>query len=178
LPGAAIPFAGCRYYQHVDIDLAAGAGLVWGDIRLAGRYARRGDSEQFQFGILVQQLTVRRQGRLVFRDRFSWRGPWDRATAAWYFGGAPACGSLFITRSVPEADLLAPASLSGVALATASGDSCLRCHGPAETVTAWVVQTALRTAANLAGGEKASPWLCPWLDMGPNHWFSPRIATP
>jgi urease accessory protein len=178
LPGAAIPFAGCRYYQHVDIDLAAGAGLVWGDIWLAGRYARGGASEQFQFGILVQQLTVRRQGRLVFRDRFCWRGSWDRAAAAWHFGGDVAYGSLFITGSLPEAVLDSPASLTHVALPTASGDSCLRCHGPAEAVTAWVVQTALRTAANLAEGEKAAPWLRPWLDLGPNHWFSPSLAPP
>src|SRR5207248_1012328 len=49
LPGPAIPFQGCRYYQRVAIDLAAGAGLVWGDIWLAGRYARGAVSEQFQF---------------------------------------------------------------------------------------------------------------------------------
>jgi urease accessory protein len=173
LPGPAIPFAGCRYYQHVDIDLAAGAGLVWGDIWLAGRYARGGDSERFQFEVLIQQLTVRRQGRLVFRDRFCWRGPWDQGTAAWHFGDALAYGSLFITGSVPEMVWAPQASLAHVVLPTASGDSCVRCHGPAEAVTAWVVQTALEAAANLTGVEKASPWLRSGLDLGPSHWFAP-----
>jgi len=49
LPGPAIPFEGCRYYQRVAIDLEPGAGIVWGDIWLAGRYARGEASEQFQF---------------------------------------------------------------------------------------------------------------------------------
>ena len=53
-------------------------------------------SEQFQFDMLVQELTVRREGRLIFRDRFCWRGPWDAATAAWHFGGGVACGNLFV----------------------------------------------------------------------------------
>src|SRR5579859_8202628 len=40
LPGPAIPFQGCRYYQKINIDLAEGAGLVWGDLWMAGRYSR------------------------------------------------------------------------------------------------------------------------------------------
>src|SRR5205823_3609593 len=50
LPGPTIPFKDCRYAQHVSIDLEPGAGLVWGDIWLAGRYARGEASEHFQFG--------------------------------------------------------------------------------------------------------------------------------
>src|SRR5581483_11827724 len=101
LPGPAIPFRGSRYYQRVAIDLAQGAGLVWGDIWLAGRYARGVDSEWFQFETLIQDLAVRREGRLVFRDRFCWQGPWNRATATWH-AGAAACGSLFVTGPVAE----------------------------------------------------------------------------
>jgi urease accessory protein len=80
LPGPAIPFRGCRYFQRVEIDLAAGAGFVWGDVWLAGRYARGSASEWFRFETLVQDLTVRREGELVYRDRFCWRGPWDEST--------------------------------------------------------------------------------------------------
>src|SRR5437868_6792894 len=32
LPGPAIPFRDCRYYQRAEIELSEGAGLVWGDI--------------------------------------------------------------------------------------------------------------------------------------------------
>lgn len=176
LPGPAIPYAGCRYYQHVDIDLAAGAGLVWGDIWLAGRYARGEASEQFQFAILVQQLTVRRQGRVVFRDRFCWRGPWAPGSAAWHFGGDLACGSLFITGAAPEKVAPPQLPLAHVTLPTAAGDSCLRCHGHAEAVTDWVVQTALQAAANRAAGGKAAAWLGSGYDLGPSHWFSPSGA--
>ena len=105
LPGPTIPFQGCHYYQRVDISLAADAGLVWGDIWLAGRYARGDASEQFQFARLIQELTVRREECVVFRDRFCWQGPWDRATAAWHFGTAAACGSLFATGPVREQEL-------------------------------------------------------------------------
>jgi len=172
LPGPAIPFAGCRYAQQVDIDLAAGADLVWGDIWLAGRYARGCVSEQWRFDILVHRLTVRRQGKLVFRDRFCWRGPWDAGAAAWHFGGAPACGSLFITGPASQSLLASAPALSHAVLPTASGDTCLRCHGPAETVTAWVVHTALEAAAHLDSGEDGAPWLLNGHDLGPNHWFS------
>jgi urease accessory protein len=172
LPGPAIPFAGCRYYQQVDIDLAPGAAVIWGDIWLAGRYARGDMSEQFQFEVLVQHLTVRRSGRVVFRDRFCWRGPWDINTAAWHFGGDPACGSLFITGSLLPNLAAAPAGLPHAPLITAAGDTCLRCHGPAQLVTSWIVQTALAAAAQLAGGPDARPWLIQGHELGPNHWFN------
>ena len=87
LPGPAIPFQGCRYFQRVAIDLDRGAGLVWGDLWLAGRYARGTASEQFQFATLVQDLVVQRDGCLIFRDRFCWQGPWNEVTPrAWHFG--------------------------------------------------------------------------------------------
>jgi len=207
LPGPAIPFAGCRYVQHIDIDLAAGAGLVWGDIWLAGRYARGDNSEQFRFDILVQHLTVRREGRLVFRDRFCWRGPWDESAANWHFGGDPACGSLFVTSNgwrmeggewrektvegggrrlegekhgtaspstlhPATSTLHTPPTVLHAVLPTAAGDTCVRCHGSSEAVTAWVVQTALQSAAQMTTTEDTTPWLFPAHDLGPNHWFT------
>jgi len=105
LPGPAIPFRGCRYYQRVTVDLEEGAGFVWGDVWLPGRYARGAESERFQFATLIQELTIRRGGQLVFRDRGCWQGPWDREEAAWHFGDATAAGSLFATGTLPE-DLL------------------------------------------------------------------------
>jgi len=83
--------------QRVRIDLEPGASLIWGDLWFAGRYAREAVSELFQFEIIIQDFTVYREGRLVFRDRFVWRGPWDEKQAAWHFASQPACGSLFVT---------------------------------------------------------------------------------
>jgi urease accessory protein len=172
LPGPAIPFRDCRYYQRVDIELSAGAGLIWGDIWLAGRYAYGDTPEQFQFATLIQQLTVRRDQAIVFRDRFCWQGPWDPPTAAWHFGTAPACGSLFATGSVHEPDLPGAGSAARVIFPTAWGDACMRWSGSSETVTASVVKSALSLAARMAGNTQGKPWLLHERDLAPNHWFS------
>jgi urease accessory protein len=97
LPGPAIPFAGCRFFQRVDIDLDKNAQLIWGDLWFAGRYARQEASERFRFDRIVQEMRIRREGQLVYRDRFCWHGPWDDETARWHFGDAPAAGTLFAT---------------------------------------------------------------------------------
>jgi urease accessory protein len=167
LPGPAIPFRDCRYYQRVVIDLAAGAHAVWGDIWLAGRYARADASEAFQFACLIQDLEVRRAGERVFRERFCWRGPWERDTAAWHFGHAPACGSVFASGLIPAGELL-----DGACFTTAAGDTCLRWLGSSEAVTASVVTAALRAAAQLSGGTAARPWLLTGHQLAPSHWFS------
>jgi urease accessory protein len=165
LPGPAIPFQGCRYYQRVSIHLAEGANLVWGDIWLAGRYARGLASEQFQFEIMVQDFTVRRKGRLIFRDRFCWLGPWDADTAAWHFGEHPACVTLFVTGELAEATPPEVARFT-----TAAGDTCLRWCGASQAVAASMVATALRAAAVQAGGRPGNSWL-PADALAPNHWF-------
>jgi urease accessory protein len=169
LPGPAIPFQASRYAQHVEIDLAEGAGLAWGDLWYAGRYARGDASEQFQFDRIVQSFTVRRQGRLVFRDRFCWQGPWDPTTAAWHFGGFPAYGSVFATGSV-EQELVGDApGTRHACLRTAASDTCWRWVGPAEAVTQRVVAAALGRAGTLDG--MAEPWLLTRHDLAPTHWF-------
>lgn len=172
LPGPTIPFRDCRYYQRVEIELAADAGLVWGDIWLAGRYAHGDSPEQFQFARLIQELTVCRGQTLVFRDRFGWHGPWEPPVAAWHFGTAPACGSLFATGSVCEPNLPAPDSTARAIFPTAWGDTCMRWSGSSESVTASVVESALRLASLMAGGTPGKPWLLPDHHLAPNHWFS------
>jgi urease accessory protein len=168
LLGPAIPFANCRFVQRVDIDLEDGAGLVWGDLWFAGRYARAAASERFRFALIDQEMNVRREGRLVFRDRFRWEGPWDDTAAGWHFGGVPACGSLFATG--PAA---AETAAAGAPFLTAAGDSCVRWTGASESVTAGVVRAALNAAAALAGASE--PWLLSRRDLAPNHWFSPAF---
>ena len=173
LPGPAIPFEACRYYQRVEVDLAEGASLLWGDVWLAGRYARGRASEWFRFTQMRQDYIVRRQGRLVFRDHFDWRGPWDESAAAWHFGDANACGSLFHTGQVKEVPSGADEVLDGASFTTAAGDACFRWRGPSEAVTAAVVQTALHLAAKIVGSTKS------WLsgpELAPCHWFSPTAA--
>ena len=100
--------------------------------------------------MLIQDLTVRRFGQLVYHDRFCWCGPWDRDTAEWHFGGQPACGSLYITGS-PNLEPL-DSSENITCFPTAAGDLCLRCTGSSEAVTSAVVHLALQ-ALDLGGLE-------------------------
>jgi len=169
LPGPAIPFAGCRYYQRVAIDLAPGAAVLWGDIWLSGRYGR---GEQFRFETLVQEFTVRQGGQLVFRDRFCWRGGWDPEAAAWHFGNHPACGSLVIAG--PEASRLAQClkAPGNNCFVTAEELGCLRYLGSSEAVTTQLVHDALTTAPFFTGSGSHAAWLLANHDLGPNHWFS------
>jgi urease accessory protein len=175
LPGPAIPFQGCRYYQRVSVELEEGAGLVWGDLWTAGRCARPEDAEQFRFQTLVQEFAVRRQGRLIYRDRFCWQGPWGQVERVWHFGGALACGSLFATGPVFLDNIPTAAPIRRALFATAFGDTAVRWYGPAKTINAQVVQTALLVAARLAGSP-GQPWLLAGHDLGPNHWFSPMSS--
>ena len=109
LPGPVIPFQNCRSFHLVEVDLAADASFCWGDIGTAGRYARGTASEHFQFRSLIQELLIRRCGRLVFRDRYHWRGPWDDTAAVWHCRENAAWGSLFLTGPFDEQTLAIPA---------------------------------------------------------------------
>jgi urease accessory protein len=172
LPGPAIPFAGCRFYQRARIDLEGDARLVWGDVWLPGRYARGEQSERFRFDCLVQDLEVRRDGVLVFRERFAWRGPWDEETARWHLGPGDATGSLFLAGGAGGLEAASGSSPACAVLPTASGDTCIRwCGAPAEVIRA-VVRAALGAAGNWSGGPAAPPWLLESNHLARNHWFS------
>ena len=112
LPGPAIPFRGCRYYQRGRVELAPRARLIWGDIWLPGRYERGELSERFQFERIVQDFEVRQAGRLIYRDRFRWDGPWTPEEAHWYFGEKLAVASLFLAGPIPD-DHVLPEPRSG-----------------------------------------------------------------
>jgi urease accessory protein len=153
LPGPTIPFAGCRSFQRVSVDLAEGASFAWGDIGLPGRYARGAESERFRFETLIQQFEVRRGGELVYRDRFCWRGPWTDDVRRWHLGEHDAYGNVFLTGDV--------GGDSGARFRTASGDTVVRTLGSGEATIAAVVREALRFA-----GLRGAP------DLATNHWFS------
>jgi urease accessory protein len=171
LPGPAIPFRGARYSQRVRIDLENNAGLIWGDLWYAGRYARGQVSERFQFETVIQDFTVYREERLAFRDRFVWQGPWDAETAAWHFGSHLTCGSLFVTGSVEESSHPNGRDCQCACFTTARQDTCFRWLGSSEGVTEVLVKTAMQLAANMAKEKSSSPWLLSFDDLAPNHWF-------
>ena len=177
LPGPNIPFRGCRYHQKAAIDLDRGARLIWGDIWTPGRYARVGqEAEFYQFERIVQDLEVRRDGGLVFRDHFTWDGPWDKEQACWYVGDqlAAASGGLFVTGNVELPPLGPEGPLRRVVLPLAHGDTLIRWCGPVPELTLDLVRTALRIAASWSGDPRAVPWLIGSNHLAPNHWFSIR----
>ncbi len=176
LPGPAIPFRGSRYYQRGRVELAPRARLIWGDIWLPGRYDRGELSERFQFEQIVQDFEARRAGRLLYRDRFRWDGPWSPEDANWFFGGALASASLFIAGPVPEALPEADPALRRSLFPLDSGENCIRWCGHPTAVTADLVQTALRLAAQWTGGPDALPWLLASSGLAPNHWFSNSVG--
>jgi urease accessory protein len=173
LPGPTIPFRCCRSYQRLEVDLAPDAVFVWGDIGVAGRYARGLASERFQFTALVQEVLVRKEGQLVFRDRCCWRGPWDEATAAWHCGGAEAWGTLFVAgKSENTSTPVEP--LRHGQFATGAGHWCFRWIGSAEEVTAAVVRMALGFASTMvANGSVEAAF---GHHLGPCHWFTSNVS--
>jgi urease accessory protein len=173
LPGPTIPFRGCRYYQRVRIDLAEGARLVWGDVWLPGRYARGERSEWFAFERIIQDLEVRRAGRLVYRERFDWRGPWDEEAVRWHLGGPHAAGGLFVSGGLGP--VAKPQAAESAVLALASGDTCVRWCGAPPDVIADVVRAALGEAGRWSG---QGPWLLASHHLAPNHWFSTGLTAP
>jgi urease accessory protein len=171
LPGPTIPFSGCRYFQRVRIDLAPSARLIWGDIWYPGRYQRGALSERFQFERIVQDLEARRDGVLVYRDRFRWDGPWSRDEVDWYFGGALASASLYASPS--SVDL--PVAETGmgfrrVTFVLDSGDVCMRWVGEPSAITADLVRQAMAIAGKWMGMDR--PLFLESSNLAPNHWFS------
>jgi len=172
LPGPTIPYRGCRYFQRGRAYLGARARMLWGDVWLPGRYERGALSERFVFERIVQDFEVRRAGRLVYRDRFRWDGPWSPADAEWYWGGELSCGSLYVggpvADSLPESD---PAVRRAI-FPLDTGESCVRWCGPPAAVTADLVRTTLALAADWSDGSVDRPWLLASNELAPNHWFS------
>jgi urease accessory protein len=172
LPGPTIPFRGCRYYQRARVGLAPRARLIWGDLWFPGRYDRGVLSERFQFERIVQDFEARRGGRLIYRDRFRWDGPWSPEEAAWYFGGALATASLFASGPVSETLTEAGPAFRRSVFPLDSGASCIRWCGTPSAVTTDLAYTALRLASNWTIGPEAPPWLISSSGLAPNHWFS------
>ncbi len=167
LPGPAIPFAGTRYFQRVEVELGQDARFIWGDIWFAGRYARAEASERFQFESLVQEMVIHRQRQLVFRDRFVWRGPWSDHTAEFHFAGQPAAGSIFSTVNVADELPAKSEHVRSAALPTSAGDTCCRFVGTSSDVVRQVVHSCLA----LASHSVREPWLLEKHHLAKVHWF-------
>jgi urease accessory protein len=175
LPGPNIPFRGCRYHQKANLDLEGNARVIWGDIWTPGRYARLGEFKEFYaFDRVVQDLEIRRDGVLVYRDRFSWEGPWEAEDAIWYLGANEilAIGGLFVSAQVDLPALPPGSPIRRAVLPLPHGDTLIRWVGPVPELTAELVRTALHLAAGWSELPDAPAWLIGSNNLVPNHWFS------
>jgi urease accessory protein len=176
LPGPTIPYQGTRFYQRGRARLASTARLIWGDVWLPGRHERGTLSEKFQFERIIQDFEVHREGRLIYRDRFRWDGPWTDDDVRWYWGGHMACGSLFVTGATLELASESAPDFRRSVFQLDTGDTCIRWCGTPNAVTADLVQTSLQLAAVSTSGPDAPPWLLTSTSLAPNHWFSTPAA--
>jgi urease accessory protein len=172
LPGPVIPYRGARYFQRGRAELAPRARLIWGEIWFPGRYERGALSERFVFETIVQDFEARRDGRLLYRDRFCWKGPWTDDESDWFLGGQLAAGSLFVTGSIPEFPPLNTPLLRRSVSILGSGDHFLRWCGTPSAVTADLSLVALTLASSWTGGPGSPPWFLHSSNLAPNHWFS------
>ncbi len=172
LPGPTIPYRGSRFHQRGRAELAPRARFIWGDIWLPGRYERGDLSERYEFERIVQDFEVRRSGRLIFRDRFRWDGPWSTDQVDWHVGGALASASLFIDGPMPKLTAENSPNLVRSVFPLDPEGCCVRwCGNPAD-VTADLVRTALSLAGEWTGGPGAPPWFLKSTGLAANHWFS------
>jgi urease accessory protein len=88
LPEALVPHAGSVFHQTTVVDLDGAAELFYGDILVPGRLAR---GETWAWKGLVLDLTVRRGGELLLRERFDQSGKELRALAELSGAGEGAC---------------------------------------------------------------------------------------
>lgn len=71
MPELFIPQAGCRYHQHTEIEVAPGGTLFFVETLAPGRTAR---GESLAFDEVRWSLDLRRDGRLMVRERYALRG--------------------------------------------------------------------------------------------------------
>lgn len=87
-----IPFAGAHLEQRSTIDLAGDAELFWSDAVMAGRQA---SGERWAFARLAHELQVRRDGGLIYLERYAIEGS-PSASRAWIADGACYFGTVLI----------------------------------------------------------------------------------
>lgn len=87
----AIPFPGADFEQHISIDLAADARLVWSDAVMSGRVAK---GERWQYARLAHELRVTRGPSLVYLERYRICPDEDAPGRPWVAGDANYFGTV------------------------------------------------------------------------------------
>jgi urease accessory protein len=88
MPEPLVPHRGSRYRQSTVIDVSAEGGLYFVDQLMPGRL---GHGDAWQWEQLALDLTVRRAGELILRERLEQSGPELKALAALNGAGDHTC---------------------------------------------------------------------------------------
>lgn len=99
LPQETIVFDGALAQASLEVDLAAGAGLIGWDIVCLGR---TGSGEKFRRGSYRNSIRIRREGRLLWLERGRIDGGGRLLESRAGLGGRPVFGTLFA--SFPRMD--------------------------------------------------------------------------
>lgn len=84
-----IPFPGAKLQNRLRIDVAGDASLLWSDAVMSGRQAR---GERWRFDCLDHEVALRRDGDLVYLERYRLEPDGDSLDLVWgsadanYFG--------------------------------------------------------------------------------------------
>jgi urease accessory protein len=159
VPDPVSPFAGARYEQRQDFDLAAGASLLAVDEVVAGRTAR---GERWTFDRYATRTEVRVDGRLALGDALVLAA--SPALASFdAFALVLAIGPAFdaCARAMQE-EAEALGTAAGAALLAAAspveGGAIVRCAARTPAALAAFVRRVTAPAAALVGGETFHRW--------------------
>ncbi|QLH76779.1 urease accessory protein UreD [Halosimplex rubrum] len=103
VPEPAILHEDSRFFQAIDLDLAADASAVVGDVVVPGRLAR---GERFDFERYLSRLRVRRDDALLVDDATHLRPADADPSAAGVMGEFAVVGTLYVLVPVGESDAL------------------------------------------------------------------------
>lgn len=95
VPDPLIPFAGSRYQQQTQIELAADAGLFWWETVAPGRVAR---GESFEYELLQIGLAISAQGKPLAIERLRLEPGRRRCSSLARLGPYCYFGSFYICR--------------------------------------------------------------------------------
>ncbi len=94
LPQETIVFNGARGRLYTEVDLEADSRLALWDMVCLGRPA---SSERFEQGYLQQKLLIRREQKVIYRERNDFVGGSDLLQQPWGMAGQAVTGTLILT---------------------------------------------------------------------------------
>lgn len=118
-----IPFVGARLRQRIELRIADGGDLFWGDALMSGRAGR---GEAWRFDTIDHELRLHVEGRLQYLERYRLSPESRDVRHPWIAGAADYCGTALVCSDVatPARAEAAQQELSGI-VGVRAGVDCL-----------------------------------------------------